>query len=165
MRSYWLMKRVWSEKAHHHRGYQPYIWKPVKEFPINSLPTSRIGLDNLIKRIARQFGFGYYRVLREQFIGEKPHFRPIIQFQVRPDFKWRITKRHTQHKANKSEPDAYFKQHQRRLLILTDAHEQLRNRKARMLKALETRVQKPKPYQHTIRSSTSNRPWKITVTH
>jgi hypothetical protein len=163
-RHYWLMKRVYSERAHHHKGYMPYVWKVIKEFPIQNIPTSKMGFSNLVKRIARQFGFGYFMILREQFTNEKSHFRLVVQFQVRPDLKWRFTKRATQNKANKAEPDSFFKQPQKRLLVTTDAHELLRNRKRNMLKALETRVQKPKLYTHTIRSSVSNRPWKMTIT-
>jgi len=163
-RAYWLLKRVYSEKAHHTRHYQPWIWKPLISFPIQSLPATKLGLSNLIKRIARQYGFGHYRILRNQFINEKPHFRAIVQFQVRPDLKWRITKRVTQNKANATEPDTYFKQRAKRLFITTDSQEQLRNRKRSMLKTLEHRIQQPKPFTHTIRSSVSNRPWKTTVT-
>lgn len=120
------MRRTWSEKARHHRHYQPFVYKPIKDFPITSIPTSRLGLRNLIHRILRLYGASTYLILREQFEGEKPHFRGVLQFQVRLDGKYRILQRYTQFKATESDPQPFFKQHQRRLLVSTDAHEQLR---------------------------------------
>jgi len=160
---------VWSEKAHHHRHYQPFVWRPLPApyEKMTNFPKNKLALRTLILRLLALYGAGRYRVLRSHFSTESSgDWRPVIYWVVRPDGKYRLIKRYSEHKSHlgTDSEQAFWKLPQRRLLITTDSHEQLRNRKARMLKALETRVQKPKPYVHTIRSSTSNRPWKVTVT-
>jgi len=157
------MKRFWSDKAKHHRGYQPYIWKPLTDFVILNLPTSRIGFNSLVKRIFAKYGQGRYFFLRQQYIGEKPHFRPIVYFIIRGDSKYRILKRYTQFKGTIAEPDLWFKQHEKQLRLGIDMDEKLRAKQRNLLKSLEHKVNLQKPFQHTIRSSVSNRPWKIEI--
>ena len=166
---YIILKRFYSERAHHHRRYQPWIWKQLSlpHGQMSNFPKTKIALRNLILRLSSVYGAGRYRVMRSHFSTEgSGDWRPVIYWIVRPDGKYRLIKRYSEHKSQlgTDNEQAFWKQPQQRLRITTDVHQLLREQRRRTLEKLQHRIQQPQLFTHTIRSSTSNRPWKVQVT-
>jgi len=165
---YIILKRFWSERAHHHKHYQPWVWRqlPLPHGQMNNFPKTKLALRNLILRLLTNYGAGRYRVLRTHFSTEgKGDWRPVVYWVVRPDGKFRILKRYSEHKSHlgTDREQAYWKLPQHKLRINTDVHQLLRAQRRRVLEKLQHRVQQPQLFSHTIRSSTSNRPWKVQI--
>jgi hypothetical protein len=158
-KQFWLMKRFFYEKVG--RGRQPYIWKPV-DFPLQNIPTSKVGFKGLVNRIRQRWGPGRYFILREQFEGEKPMFRPVVYFVIRFDGKYRIVKRYTQFKAVDSDTQPFWKLHQRRLRLGMDMKERLRQMRRAILDSLKHEIQLAQPFEHEIVSHT-RKGWKIAI--
>ena len=155
MPTYWVNKRRYSEKAGRHPRYQPWVWDPLAPpfRDMKNLPTSRVGFRGLVSRILQRHGTGRYLILREQFEGEKPGYRPVVYFFVRADGRYKILKRYTQYPSHPhGKVQCYFKQHRRRLRLTMDIGERMRERRRALLEKITHRVEPPKPFKYKIKA-------------
>jgi len=140
-------------------GQQPYVWEtlPAPFGKLEAIPTSRFAFRSFVRRLLQRFGPGRYKILRQQFEDEKPQWKHVVYFIVRPDGKYRIVKRYTQYRSHPDETQAYWKQHERRILVTVDIKERLRQRQRTLLERLKHEVKKPKPFKYKIEA----RHWKM----
>ena len=133
-------------------GQQPWVWSPLPPpfRNMTSLPTSRMSFRGLVRRILLRHGPGRYLILREQFPGEKPSYKPVVMFYVRQDGRYRLIKRYTQFKSHPEDPQGYWKEHRRRVLVVLDVAERMRQRRRQLLERIKHEVERPKPFKYKI---------------
>ena len=106
--TYWLEQRIYSEKVA--RGNQPWVWYPITEFNIHSIPVTKTEWRQLMQQIVTEVGEGTYIIYRTQMKKEGKGFRPVVYFQVLDDYRYRFIRRYTNTKAGPGKKP-FFKEH------------------------------------------------------